>query len=363
MTAVFLAGAAVRKITPPLGERPVFLAGFGHNRRATAVHSELYARALALRFGDQIAILVACDLIGLLRGNVDTIRAALAPRDIAPEALIVACSGTHGGPDTIGRWGPDEARSGVDPLYLAAIQRSIAEAAVEALTFGCPVRMRAVTASLPGGYIADAAGSADDELAAIQFVRPNGETLATLLNLACSPTALADNSTLISADYPGAACQMVEQALGGVALHISGSTGGPGPAIGARDATGAEKLGRIYADVAMAALAQSELADVGRLDVRRARLRLSPGSTHFAQSQAAGLSTTICTSIDLGAAQVLAVPGAPSTRLGAELKAALPGPVRMLASTADDDVGEMAGSAGAPLLAAVDELVRAQREE
>ena len=48
-TPVFLAGAASRAITPALGERPVFLAGFQGNRRATAVHSELYARALAMR--------------------------------------------------------------------------------------------------------------------------------------------------------------------------------------------------------------------------------------------------------------------------------------------------------------------------
>jgi len=50
-THQFFAGAASRAITPPLGERPVFLAGFQGDRRATGVQSDLYARALALRFG------------------------------------------------------------------------------------------------------------------------------------------------------------------------------------------------------------------------------------------------------------------------------------------------------------------------
>ena len=98
----FLAGAATRIITPPLGERPVFLAGFEGNRRATAVHSDLYARALALRLGDQVAILVACDLIGLERGDVEEIRAVLPARDIDPNGLVVAYTHTHSGPDTHG---------------------------------------------------------------------------------------------------------------------------------------------------------------------------------------------------------------------------------------------------------------------
>src|SRR5262245_17035038 len=151
----FLAGAATRTITPTLGERPVFLAGFQGDRRATAVHTPLYARALAMRRGDQVAILVACDLIGLQRDDIDEIRSALAPHDVAPDALIVACTHTHSGPDTLGLWGADADSSGVDPIYLATVRRAIIQAAVEALTFGCPVRMRAVVARMPEGYIAN----------------------------------------------------------------------------------------------------------------------------------------------------------------------------------------------------------------
>jgi hypothetical protein len=70
-------------------------------------------RALAFRSGEHVAIPVACDLIGLARGDIDEIRAALAPRDIAPDALIIASSHTHSGPDTLGLWGPDALTSGV----------------------------------------------------------------------------------------------------------------------------------------------------------------------------------------------------------------------------------------------------------
>jgi neutral/alkaline ceramidase-like enzyme len=351
-TTPFLAGAATRKITPPLGERPVFLAGFQGDRRATAIHSDLYARALALRLGDQVAILVACDLIGLARGDVDEIRAALAPRDIAPDGLVMACTHTHSGPDTLGLWGPDPSTSGVDPLYMSLVKRAVAEAAIEALTFGCPVRMRAAMSRMPASYIKNGRTPrmVDDEIAAIQFVRPNGDTLATLLYLACHPDVLEGDSTLISADYAGAACQAVERALGGVALHVSGALGGMlSPAIEQRNTEGVERMGRAYAEAAVAALARCELAEVDRLEFRRAAFRLPLQNPLFAQALETGLLrqrpveegqlTTTCVYIDLGAAQMIGVPGELLPRLGFELKAAMPGPVRIIAGLADDELG------------------------
>src|SRR5690349_21141204 len=149
MTANFLAGAASRIITPRLGEQPVFLAGFQGDRRATAIHSELYARALALRLDERAFVLVACDLIGLGLPDVQDIRAMLAGRDVDAE-LVVACTHTHSGPDTIGLWGPDQATSGVHAPYMAAVKQAVVEAAVEALTFCCPVQMRCATGTLPG---------------------------------------------------------------------------------------------------------------------------------------------------------------------------------------------------------------------
>jgi len=46
----FEAGAAKRDLTPPM-DRPVFLAGFGHNRTAVGVHDPVWARCLALSDG------------------------------------------------------------------------------------------------------------------------------------------------------------------------------------------------------------------------------------------------------------------------------------------------------------------------
>src|SRR5215472_9070436 len=42
------AGVAKTVITPDVHNNQVYLAGFGHNRIATGVHDDLYARCLAL---------------------------------------------------------------------------------------------------------------------------------------------------------------------------------------------------------------------------------------------------------------------------------------------------------------------------
>ena len=345
----FLAGAASRIITPALAEQPIFLAGFQNDRRAKAVHSELFARALALRLAEQAFVLVVCDLIGLGRPDIEDIRAMLAARGVHAE-LVVACTHTHSGPDTLGLWGPGPAVSGVDVIYMAALKQTIVALAEEALTFCCPVRLRCATTTLPG-YIANyrTPGMVDDELTALQFEKPDGEIVATLLNLACHPEVLDETSFVISADYAGAACQLVEASVGGMALHVSGALGGMlSPAIAQRDAAGVAAMGRAYAEAALQALGQAPLADISQLEIRRIVFDLPLANPSYARVQEIGivrtrdsrdrLSTT-CSFVDLGPAQLIGLPGELLPRLGFELKAALPGPGRVLIGLADDELG------------------------
>jgi hypothetical protein len=349
LTTDFLAGGASRMITPTLGEQPIFLAGFQNDRRATAVHSELYARALALRLDEQAFVLVVCDLIGLVRPDVEDIRVALAARGVQAE-LVVACTHTHSGPDTIGLWGPGPTVSGVDAAYMAALKQTIVAVAEEALTFCCPVKLRCATTTLPG-YIANyrTPGLMDDELTALQFEKPDGEIVATLLNLACHPEVLDETNYLISSDYAGAACQAIEATVGGMAMHVSGALGGMlSPAIAQRDADGVAAMGRAYAEAGIPALAQAPLADISQMVVRRSVFELPLANPIYTLAQEMGIArmrdsrdsvSTTCSYVDLGLVQLICLPGELLPRLGFELKAALPGPGRMLIGLADDELG------------------------
>jgi hypothetical protein len=70
------AGAAKRVITPDLQKHgPVYMAGFGNNRKATGVHDDLYARCVALSAGGRPLAICAVDLIGLCWDDTQRIRA------------------------------------------------------------------------------------------------------------------------------------------------------------------------------------------------------------------------------------------------------------------------------------------------
>src|ERR1700739_2863645 len=58
------AGFAETDITPRVKEKTVFMAGFGHNRKATGVHDPLKARAVVFKHGQEKIALVSIDLIG-----------------------------------------------------------------------------------------------------------------------------------------------------------------------------------------------------------------------------------------------------------------------------------------------------------
>ena len=111
-------GFAEVDVTPELGKKPVYLAGFGKNRTATNVHDRLYARAVVLADGKQVIALAAVDVVGLFLPFVEKVRSPF------PEFAHVLISSTHNheGPDTMGLWGPSTLTSGIDPDYMATLE-------------------------------------------------------------------------------------------------------------------------------------------------------------------------------------------------------------------------------------------------
>jgi hypothetical protein len=113
------AGAAQSVITPQLPrEHAVYLAGFGHNRVASGVHDDLYARCLAIEIAAQTLVVCSVDLIGLFYDDVLTIRRAFQQKAPGASFLAVASTHTHAGPDTLGLYGPKPLATGIDGRYM-----------------------------------------------------------------------------------------------------------------------------------------------------------------------------------------------------------------------------------------------------
>src|SRR5947208_8419133 len=111
-------------ITPKLGDRPVYLAGFGQNRAATGVHDPLFVRAVVLRHGDRKVAIASADVVGLFLPTVERVR-----QRIPGFAYVLVCSThNHEGPDTMGLWGPTPFVRGTDPAYLRRLEDQIVSA-------------------------------------------------------------------------------------------------------------------------------------------------------------------------------------------------------------------------------------------
>ncbi len=223
-TGDLVAGAAAVDITP---DRDLFLGGFQIKRMGTGVHDPLYARALVLRRGDFEMVLIALDLVGLMRPDVQALQRELTSID--PRHVIVCSTHVHHAPDTMGLWGFPPFYSGMDPDYMAQVRRGAVLALERARAAVRPAAAGAATIAFdPARFVKNSSrpGLFDPEIAVLHLrERDGGATVATLFELGCHPEAVKRQNTEVTADFPGRAVAKLERELGGVAIYVSGALG------------------------------------------------------------------------------------------------------------------------------------------
>jgi hypothetical protein len=120
----FSVGFGETDVTPEVGKKPVFIAGFGQNRKATKVHDPIMARAVVMADGDEKVAFVSVDVIGLFLPSVERVREKLT----GFKYVLVSATHNHDGPDTLGLWGASPVQSGIDPEYLKKVEAGCVEA-------------------------------------------------------------------------------------------------------------------------------------------------------------------------------------------------------------------------------------------
>jgi hypothetical protein len=330
-----LIGYAQNVITPSL-ERPVFLAGFDQNRRATAVHDDLYVRTLAICSSDRTLVLCALDLIGFFRPHVQEIIQRVCSHFNEPNKpeILIASLHPHDGPDTMGLWGPDDRTSGVDPLYLAEVKDKISATILSALastTIEAPV-MKSVCLRVPGlAKNARDPGILDDELTALQFLGKDGRPLASLFDFPCHPEVMWEKNTQVSADYVGYLRQAVEAATGAPCIFFAGALGGMmTPDVKEHSFAEAEAIGRALAKAGLEALEKAAGSPAAEISVQKqeVKVKLTNILYKFAFRRKLlpdvrdpqGCITSEVNLIKLGPAWFAAIPGELLPKLGLALK-------------------------------------------
>jgi hypothetical protein len=216
-------GFAERDITPNVRGSVVYMAGFGQNRKATGAHDPLKARAVVLKEGERKLALVSVDLVGYSYPDVLGVRRHL------PSFSYVLVSSTHNheGPDTIGLWGPNPFKSGVDPAYMKSVEEQVVKAIREAEASVKPVTVRIGTARAPEllhdgrePYIKH------DELVALQFFDKASKPCGILVQWNCHPETLGSKNTELSADFVAATVAYLRTKYSCPVAYFTGTVGG-----------------------------------------------------------------------------------------------------------------------------------------
>jgi hypothetical protein len=225
-TAALEVGFGEADITPKIDPKgkPVYLAGFGTNRRATGVNDPLMARTVVLAHGKERIALVSVDLVGFFHANVERVRKSL------PGFTYVLISSTHNheGPDSLGLWGRSYLQSGVDPDYIALVEKRIALAVTQADKVKKPVKARIGTIAAPE-LLRDSRLPIvkHDELVVLQFLDAKTDQNAGLVvQWNCHPETLSSKNTLVSADYVGYTVEYLRKKQRCPVLYLTGTVGG-----------------------------------------------------------------------------------------------------------------------------------------
>lgn len=358
----FRAGAARVDITPP---EPVgtYLAGFAANRTCTGVRDPLSARTLVLTDGATPLVIVALDLIGLSLVRTSRIRSMLSRK--FPHSVMLVCTHNHQSPDTLGLWGVALAgvlpyRTGLDQDYMSFLESRIVDSVRQAIEKARPASLHLAQGAFDsqGKWVHNERSPLlDRDMRVVQLDDERGECIATLVQHACHPETLWKKNRLISADFCGVCCRLVEEQVGGVALYVNGALGAMvSAAIGWE--TPEDERERV-----MVGLGQAMARQAVRL-VRRARkkrieephIRVGHGQVRFPEKDnhlfalihalgvvehrelAGGLLSEV-SFVRLGPASMVGLPGEPAPALGLEILERVPGSPKLLLGLAGDELG------------------------
>ena len=281
MESVLYVGFARLDITPPLG---VPIGGYFKKRFTKGVLDPIYVRAVSFRNGDKSALLMSLDMCLLYNESAnewpERIAAALC---LPQEAVFLCCTHSHTTPKVTDsdsdkdydQWLFDQlceaGRRALEDQNEVTDIRAGQQDKVE-LTFSRRFRMKdgAQMGNPPAANwedvskIAHPLGNVDQSLRLVRILRKDAPEIL-IVNFQSHPDCIGGE--LISADFPGAVCSHLEEAVNNAcAVFLNGAQGNmiinnrmqPLPPCGIKDYNYAVAHGRKIADVALSLYSKTE---------------------------------------------------------------------------------------------------------
>jgi hypothetical protein len=299
-TSALQVGFGEADITPALGDRPVFMAGFGPNRKATKVHDPLMARAVVFKSGDKKITLASVDLVGFFHPNVLRVRQQL--RDFT--YVLLTSTHNHEGPDTLGLWGPNAWTSGVDKDYLRHVEQQVVAAVKSADAAAKPVSAQIGAARAPE-LLHDGREPfiKHDELVALRFTDDKKQTTGIVVQWNCHPETMGSKNTEITADYVGYTVKHLREKHQCPVVYLTGTVGGLMTSLNVeiKDESGkmladgtvekTERYGRLVGELAERALKDAKPVELTPLQARSKEFFIPLDNKHYQMGRQIGILT------------------------------------------------------------------------
>jgi hypothetical protein len=233
--------------------RSIPLAGYGNRngKPARGVHDDLYVKAVALRVGGRLGVMVGADALIIPPEVTDEVMARLGKElKLSREQLYLSATHTH---SSLGGWGEgwvtEAFAGGFRPGARAWFADCVAKAVREAISDLKPASFghgRFDAPSFARNRLVGSLGKVDSEFSYLALKQESGK-LAVLGSYAAHATVLSGDTMEFSADYPGCWQRAVERATGGAAVFLAGGVGSHGPVPGTNGFAGAERMGQALA--------------------------------------------------------------------------------------------------------------------
>ena len=236
MKNTLVAGAASKDISPVDSQ---FLFGYPHvERYSTGVHDPLLSAALYLFDGRTAIMFISNDIIFFIKSSVQRIRDRIEQALGLPGAnVMITATHTHSGPIIVNCISneADATVPNADPEYVSFLEDQVVTSARAAHKNACPAQLGFALADSTGVGTnrRDPRGPADHKVPVLIVRTADGaKNIAAMMVVSMHPTVLHEDSTLVSADFPGMARAFLrENVLGETCplLYHSGPCGNQSP--------------------------------------------------------------------------------------------------------------------------------------
>jgi len=271
------AGIGVVRLTPTVNAsedvptegkfRSMPLAGYGNRKGkpATGVHDDLHVKALALRVGDRLGVMVAADAL-IIPEEVTEIamRRLAAESGLVREQVYLGATHTHA---SLGGWGEGMVAEAFAGAYQPGARTWFSDCIVKAVK-GALADLK--PAKFGSGHFAAPEfirnrlvgdlGSVDPEFN-FALVKQDTGRIAVLGVYGAHATVLPAGNMEFSGDYPGYWQRAVESSTGGMAVFMAGGVGSHSPVSGGKEFEGAERMGQALAQKLIAELPRTMLTN------------------------------------------------------------------------------------------------------